>query len=67
MSLLYYHNKIKSLKVELFIDLIREIKKIIDKKTVGSASSVTDDMNTEWNQLLSKIIILASFTKLNQA
>ena len=53
--------------------LIGELKEIISKKTkedvpeIGSASSVTDDKYTEWNKVLCKIIILASFTKINQA
>ena len=54
-------------KVELFIELIGQIKKIIHSETVGSASSVKNDKQTEWNELLCKIIILASFTKINQA
>ena len=62
-----YHISIKSLKVELFKDLIGKIEKIIYSDTVGSASSVTNDVYTEWNELLCKIIILASFTKINQA
>ena len=71
---LYHHISIKSLKVDLFKDLIGKIKEIMSKKTgeeqvleIGSASSVTDDKYTEWNELLCKIIILASFTKINQA
>ena len=60
---------IKSLKVDMFKDLIGKIKKIIseENKTVGSASSVTDAEYIEWNKLLCQIIILASFTKINQA
>jgi len=66
---LYHHISIKSFEVDLFKDLIGKIKKIIseERKTVGSASSVTDAKYTEWNKLLCQIIILASFTKINQA
>ena len=66
---LYHDISIKSLKVDTFKDLIGKIKKIIseENKAVGSASSVPDTKYTEWNKLLCQIIILASFTKINQA
>ena len=71
---LYHHISIKSLKVDLFKDLIGKLKEIMSKKTgeeqvleIGSASSVTDEKYTVWNELLCQIIILASFTKINQA
>ena len=54
-------------KVELFIELIGQVKVILDSKIVGSASSVTEESYNEWNEVLCKIIILASFAKINQA
>ena len=72
--IVYHHISIKSLKVDLFKDLIGKLKEIMSKKTgeeqvleIGSASSVTDEKYTVWNELLCQIIILASFTKINQA
>ena len=54
-------------KVELFKELIGELKNINEKGPTESCSSVSEDMYGSWNETLCKIIILASFTKINQA
>ena len=54
------------IKAKVFIDLIGQLKKInFDYENAGS--SVSEENEKEWNEVLCKIIILASFTKMNQA
>ena len=61
-----------SFKVDLFVDLIGKLRDIIKEAQrydfdIRGWSSIPDHILTQWNELLCEIIILASFTNINQA
>ena len=53
-------------KAKVFNDLIGKLKEI-NTNYENAGSSVSEENEKEWNEVLCKIIILASFTKMNQA